>query len=141
MTPSEPTSGPFKLSVAARASEPPSQRPRWPGLIVLAAGIFLGSFWLIFGFLSALGTKQWWHYPVVLAPGTAILFLVLMARRSPLPYGTALAVLGVLPLGLAWLRGGAWLGALLLGLPLVAAGLGFVLLKDQFSRQSAAVER
>jgi hypothetical protein len=133
MTPIEPTSGPFKLSVATQVDRPSAGRSRWPTWVVLGIGIFLGSFWMIFGFLSAIGTKLWWHYPVVLAPGAAILFLVLMARRVPLPYGTALSVLGLLPLGLAWLRGGAWLGALLLGLPLTAVGLAFVLLRDQFS--------
>jgi hypothetical protein len=133
MTPVEPSSGPFKLSMASQVPQPPAGHRRWLPMLVLGIGIFLGSFWMIFGFLSAIGTKLWWHYPVVLAPGAAILFLVLMARRVPLPYGSALSALGLLPMILAWLRGGAWLGALLLGLPLIGVGLAFILLRDRFS--------
>lgn len=139
MTPAEPTSGPFKLSVASGKPEPAPGDSRWLTLAVLGLGVFLGCFWLIFGFLSILGTKVWWHYAVAIAPGAAILFLALMARRAPLPFGSALAAVGFLPLGLAWLRNGAWLGALLLGLPLMAVGAAFILLRDRFG--SPAGER
>lgn len=144
MTSPEPTSGPFKLSVASEKPKPPEGSPRWLALGVLGLGIFLGSFWLLFGFLSILGTKVWWQYAVAVVPGAAILFLALMARRAPLPFGAALAAAGLLPLGLAWLRHGAWLGALLLGLPLMAVGAAFILLRDHFAPPPAgekAVER
>ncbi|MEW6516162.1 MAG: hypothetical protein AB1439_04570 [candidate division FCPU426 bacterium] len=135
MSATVPTGGPFKLSAAKAVadSDAASSHPAWPAWLLLGAGVFLGCFWLIFGLLSALGTKVWWYYPVVLAPGAAMLILVLMARRAPVPFGTALAVAGLLPLILAWVRGGAWLGALLLGVPLTAVGVAFVIMRAQFA--------
>jgi len=102
----------------------------WQLLLLLAVGIFTGSFWVLFGFLSVIGTSaMWWYYPAAVAPGSAILFLVLMARRAPVPYGVGLILLGFLFLSISVWRSGSLRAGVPVGIPVLLLGLGFVLLR------------
>ena len=99
----------------------------WVFLACMAAGIFAGTFWLFFGMFLLLGRDPaWWQVAATLAPGAGIIFLVIMARYHPRPYGTGLMILGVLPL-LAVHFSSAWLLRLGFALPLLLIGLGMVL--------------
>lgn len=101
--------------------------PPIPLLIIVGLGIFIGSFWLIFGFLSvAVGTPWGWHVLRGILPGAAIILMVLLARRHPLPYGLGLVVLGLLPFTLNYLGKGLVLTALTLGLPVTLEGILFI---------------
>ena len=101
---------------------------RMPGLwiAVLAAGLLAGAFWLFWPYLLLLRQHApWWQFLVACAPGAAILLLTLLARRDPLPFGSALLILGCLSLGLGRPFGG-WTLRLGLGIPMAAVGLGFI---------------
>ncbi len=103
----------------------------WSLLPTLGLGIFLGAFWLLYGYLRLLGSSSpWWHFPLALAPGTAVVWLVLLARRHPLPYGTALAVFGLAAVVLPS-QGDAGTG-LIFGLPLVVVGAAFIVWRRNF---------
>lgn len=103
-------------------------RPTWQLLLLLGTGIFIGSFWILYGFLSVVGASAaWWYYALALTPGCAILSLVLMARRYPMPYGTGLIFLGSVPLFITIVQGGPVAASALLGVPVALLGLLFVL--------------
>lgn len=103
------------------------ERFSWAFAATVGPGLFVGSCWLLVGFMALLGTAApWWLRLVNLAPGAAVVGLVLGARRHPLPYGAALAALGALPLVL-YLPRRDFLLPLLFGLPLIGVGLGFIL--------------
>jgi hypothetical protein len=103
-----------------------NQHP-WQLLLLMGFGIFIGSFWVIFGLLSVVGTSAvWWTMLVALAPGSAIVFLVLMARRAPVPYGTAMIIMGLLVIVLSSARGHSMMTGLVVGAPVFVLGLGFV---------------
>jgi hypothetical protein len=99
----------------------------WLFFACVALGIFLGTFWLFGGVFLLLGRNpDWWQVVVTLAPGAGIVFLVLMARHAPRPYGVGLMVLGLLPLLLVHFSH-AWLLRLGFGLPLLLVGGGMLL--------------
>lgn len=99
----------------------------WQLLLLLGLGIFIGSFWFLFGLLTVLGTSAaWWYLLVALSPGGAILFLVVMARRAPVPYGTGLIVLGLTLIIISSIRGHSVMTGIVVGAPVFVVGLGFV---------------
>lgn len=115
----------------------PGMPPRfnWAHLPTVGLGVFTGAFWLVYGFSLTLNRHAvWWQHAVTMAPGAAVLLLVLLARRHPVPYGAGLIALGMAPL-LFGLRSG-WEYRLGFGLPLLAAGLGFILWRRCFSSPS-----
>jgi hypothetical protein len=108
---------------------PPTRRPPvyWLFLIFTGLGVFAGTFWFFLGLLLLLGNHPVpWQVAATLAPGAGIVFLVLMARHHPRPYGVGLMVLGALPVLLTHFST-AWHLRLGFGLPLLAVGLGLVL--------------
>jgi hypothetical protein len=114
-------------------------RFHWAHLPTLALGIFLGAFWIIAGWLWRLSFPgPWWLYATTLAPGAAILLLVLLARRQPVPYGAGLAALGVVVLLLPNPRT-PWLVRLFFGLPIFLNGAAFLIWREQL--QDAAQPR
>lgn len=99
----------------------------WMLWILLGSGIFAGSFWLMLGFLSVLGQgASWLRLLQAMAPGGAVLLLVLNARHAPLPFGSALVGLGLLPFCFWPSQFSVWL-RLAFGLPLLLLGAGFML--------------
>jgi hypothetical protein len=101
-------------------------RPTLGITVALGLGIFVGSFWVYFALLTLMDTgAAWWFIAIHIVPGVAILGLVLMARRNPLPYGMAIGVLGLAAVLLFALRKTSWL-VLWLGIPMMADGLLFV---------------
>ena len=104
----------------------------WTILPTVGLGIFVGSFWLLYGFLMWQGRPAaGWQYAVTLAPGAAVLLLVTLARYSPVPYGTGLIALGVSPLLLVGWHS-RWEIRLAFGLPLVAVGIAFLIWRNHF---------
>jgi hypothetical protein len=106
----------------------PANRPRfhWTHVPTIAFGIFLGSFWVIAGWLWCLSVPgPWWLYATTVAPGAAVFLLVLLARRHPVPYGAGLAALGTIVLVLPGSRT-SWLIRLAFGLPLLINGVAFL---------------
>jgi hypothetical protein len=98
----------------------------WQLLLLMGIGIFIGAFWFTFGFLSVLGSSVWWHYPAALAPGSAVVFLVLKSRECPLPYGTGLILLGLIPWFLRVSRN-SWIMGVAIGIPICIIGLLFII--------------
>jgi len=99
-------------------------------LLTIGFGVFTGSFWLLLGFLSLLGSPALgWQYITTLAPGVAILLLVVLARRNPVPYGSGLIALGLLPLLFVQMRTPLAVKAAF-GLPLLVVGAGFIIWRD-----------
>ena len=110
----------------------------WQLLLLLAIGIFIGSFWFLFGLLTVVGASAaWWYYPLSLAPGSAIIFLVVMARRAPVPYGTGLMVLGLSLIILSAVRGSSVVTGIAVGTPVFIVGLCFAWLNKILSKVSA----
>ncbi|MCK5219590.1 hypothetical protein KAR10_08710 [bacterium] len=103
---------------------------RWQLLLLLGMGIFIGTFWFAFGFLSVLGTPVWWYYPAALAPGSAVLFLVLKSPNSPVPYGTALILLGFIPFFLHASENFRIMG-MAIGIPISVIGLLFIIWRSK----------
>ncbi|MCD4812199.1 hypothetical protein K8S19_00680 [bacterium] len=100
----------------------------WQLLLLMGSGVFIGSFWVLFGFLSVVGTPAaWWQYLISLLPGTAMLFLVLMARRAPIPYGSAMVLMGGLLTITSLFRGEPLMSGAVIGIPLGLLGIFFVL--------------
>jgi len=109
----------------------------WLFLLCVGLGIFAGTFWFFLGLFLLLGhDPAWWQVAATLAPGAGIVFLVLMARQAPRPYGVGLMVLGALPLGMVHFSS-AWLLRLGFGLPLLLIGLGLIF----WSREAAGPQR
>lgn len=113
------------------------QRFRWRQIPTLMLGLLCGSFWLVFGFLSILESPEnWRRYVSVMAPGAAVLWLVLLARRHPVPFGSGLLALGLLP----WFFGSMPVSAPLkaaFSAPLLVAGAGFIFWRETFTETSA----
>ncbi len=102
----------------------------WQLLLLLGIGIFSGTFWFVFGFLSVLGTSVWWHYPAALAPGTAMLFLVLKSPKFPVPYGTSLILLGIFAFFLQASKN-FWILGMAFGVPISLIGLFFIIWRSK----------
>ncbi len=117
---------------------PISKQVHWPSLITSGIGIFIGSFWVFLGFLLMLGqSATWWQYLVTLLPGGGIVFLVLMARRYPFPYGIGLMLMGAIPM-LMFHLSSAWRLRLGFGAPLLVIGLLFVLWRKHGQSENVA---
>ena len=105
----------------------------WAMAAVVGPALFLGCFWLLLGFLAVLGTgASAFQFAASLAPGAGILLLTAGARRSPVPYGAGLIVVGLIPFVLFG-AGGGWLLRLAFGVPLVLVGAAFLLLRDRIA--------
>jgi|GEM_PF-6672811 len=109
-------------------------KPSWQSILLLAAGVFIGSYWLMDGYFQTL--RLWEAGPGLpavfpLIPGIAILALVLLARRAPVPYGTGLILLGLMAV-FFFSRRGPVSRALAMGAPLSLVGLGFLIWRNKF---------
>lgn len=108
-------------------------KPGWKAWMISGWGIFVGSFWLLFGFFNVQNEPFGSHFFSALLPGAGILFMVMRARRHPIPYGAGLILLGVLVALISWLRGGILVGGSM-GLSSGLAGLLFFLIRKELSR-------
>ncbi|MBN1596073.1 hypothetical protein JW933_09130 [candidate division FCPU426 bacterium] len=110
----------------------------WQLLLLLALGIFIGSFWFLFGLLTVVGTgAAAWYHLVAAAPGGAIILFVLLARRAPVPYGAGLTALGVLLLALSLGRNGLLVTGAAVGIPTMCLGILFILWRKKIVVASA----
>lgn len=114
----------------------------WQRLLAMGLGLLMASYWLVYGFLTVLtnGGETWTQWYSSLLPGMGLLFLVLMARRAPLPYGSGLMIIGLFSLVLGVIRQMSVLNLLGLAVPVMGVGLIFIMWRRFFSPKANEIK-